>query len=137
MRGEYKHTIDSKGRLILPAKIREELGDCFVIFKGLDNCLNVFTKADWEVFAQKITQLPMADARKMQRFFADNCECEPDSQGRIMIPQSLREYAGLKKDVVVAGVFGRAEIWDSDAWKAYNDATASSDIADTMSVLGI
>ena len=136
MRGEYQHSIDAKGRLIFPIKLREELGERFVIFKGLDNCLWVYSNADWDTFEKKIAALP-AKARKMQRFYSANFECEPDAQGRIVIPQSLREYAGLTKDVVVVGIQNRAEIWDSDAWKQYNSDLSSDDIAELMEDLGV
>jgi len=136
MRGEYQHSIDAKGRLIFPIKLREELGERFVIFKGLDNCLWVYSNADWDTFEKKIAALP-AKARKMQRFYSANFECEPDAQGRIVIPQSLREYAGLNKDVVVVGIQNRAEIWDSDAWKQYNSDLSSDDIAELMEDLGV
>lgn len=136
MRGEYQHSIDAKGRLIFPIKLREELGERFVIFKGLDNCLWVYSNDDWDAFEQKIAALP-AKARKMQRFYSANFECEPDAQGRIVIPTSLREYAGLTKDVVVVGIQNRAEIWDSDAWKQYNSDLSSDDIAELMEDLGV
>ena len=136
MRGEYLHSVDAKGRMIFPAKLREELGEGFVIFKGLDGCICVYSKEDWDAFEKKIAALP-AKARKMQRFYSANFECEPDAQGRIVIPQSLREYAGLNKDVVVVGIQNRAEIWDSDAWKQYNSDLSSDDIAELMEDLGV
>ena len=89
MRGEYQHNIDAKGRLIFPIKLREELGEHFVIFKGLDNCLNVYSQEKWNAFEQQLAALP-SKARKVQRFFSANFECEPDSQGRILIPPTLR-----------------------------------------------
>ena len=95
MRGEYQHNIDAKGRLIFPIKLREALGEHFVIFKGLDNCINVYSQEKWAAFEQQLAALP-SKARKVQRFFSANFECEPDAQGRILIPQTLREYAGLR-----------------------------------------
>ena len=136
MRGEYQHNIDAKGRLIFPIKLREELGEHFVIFKGLDNCINVYSQEKWNAFEEQLAALP-SKARKVQRFFSANFECEPDAQGRIVIPQSLREYAGLNKDVVVVGIQNRAEIWDSDAWKQYNSDLSSDDIAELMEDLGV
>ena len=117
MRGEYAHSVDSKGRMIFPAKLREELGEGFVIFKGLDGCIWAYTKEDWDAFEDKIASLPVAKARKLQRFYSANYPCEPDGQGRILIPQSLRTYAGITKDVIIAGVQRRVEIWDAQRWQ--------------------
>ena len=136
MRGEYQHNIDAKGRLIFPIKLREALGEHFVIFKGLDNCINVYSQEKWAAFEQQLAALP-SKARKVQRFFSANCECEPDAQGRILIPQTLREYAGLRKDVTVIGMIDHVEIWDSAAWKAYNDSTDTEDVAAMMDMLGV
>lgn len=136
MRGEYQHNIDAKGRMIFPVKFREELGEGFVVAKGLDNCLNVYSKSDWEEFENKISSLP-SKARKMQRFFCDSTVCEPDVQGRIIIPNSLREYAGLTKEVTIVGMQRRAEIWDRAAWKRYNSDVTSDDIAALMDDMGV
>ena len=136
MRGEYQHNIDAKGRLIFPIKLREALGEHFVIFKGLDNCINVYSQEKWAAFEQQLAALP-SKARKVQRFFSANFECEPDAQGRILIPQTLREYAGLRKDVTVIGMIDHVEIWDSAAWKAYNDSTDTEDVAAMMYMLGV
>lgn len=132
MRGEYSHSVDSKGRLIFPAKLREELGEGFVIFKGLDGCIWAYTKADWDAFEDKIASLPVAKARKLQRFYSANYPCEPDGQGRILIPQSLRLYAGITKDVVIAGVQKRVEIWDAQKWQEYNDSITEEEISEIM-----
>ena len=136
MRGEYQHNIDAKCRLIFPIKLREALGEHFVIFKGLDNCINVYSQEKWAAFEQQLAALP-SKARKVQRFFSANFECEPDAQGRILIPQTLREYAGLRKDVTVIGMIDHVEIWDSAAWKAYNDSTDTEDVAAMMDMLGV
>ncbi len=136
MRGEYQHTIDAKGRVNFPVKLREELGDSFVIAKALDNCLSVYSNEDWEIFERKIAAQPMK-GRKLQRFYSANFECEPDSQGRIVIPQILREYAGLKKDITIVGIQNRAEIWDAQAWREYNSELNSDDIATMMDELGV
>ena len=136
MRGEYQHNIDAKGRLIFPIKLREALGEHFVIFKGLDNCINVYSQEKWAAFEQQLAALP-SKARKVQRFFSANFECEPDAQGRILIPQTLREYAGLRKDVTVIGMIDHVEIWDSAAWKSYNDSTDTEDVAAMMDMLGV
>ncbi len=136
MRGEYQHSVDAKGRLIFPVKLREELGDTFVIFKGLDNCIWVYSNADWEAFEKKLAALP-TKARKMQRFYSANFLCEADAQGRILIPQVLREYAGIKKEITVVGIQNRAEIWDAEQWREYNGDLHSEDIADMMDELGV
>ncbi len=147
--GEYKHAIDEKGRLAVPAKFRASLSQAAIITRGLDHCLYVFTQAEWEVMAQKIKALPMtnANARAFQRLMlAGATEAELDSQGRVLIPEYLLEYAGFKKAglpanrrAVVAGVYSRLEIWDEDAWKAYKAKTeaASDEIAERLGELGI
>lgn len=140
--GEYRHNVDVKGRVSVPSKFRDDLGQSFVVTKGLDNCLFMYSKAEWETFEEKLKQLPLtnADARTFIRFFfAGATEVEVDKQGRINIPQVLRDYAGIKKDVVIAGVATRAEIWDSDAWDKYTSSEALnvSNIASQMSNLGI
>lgn len=132
MRGEYLHSVDTKGRMIFPVKLREELGEGFVIFKGLDGCISVYSHDDWEAFENKIASLPIAKARKLQRFYSANYPCEPDNQGRILLPQSLREYAGITKDVIVAGIQKRAEIWDAERWKKYNRDVSSDDITEIL-----
>ena len=137
MRGEYQHTIDSKGRLIFPIKLREELGENFVIFRGLDNCVSVYSQEQWHRFEEKLAQLPSASARQLRRFFSANFVCEPDAQGRILIPQVLRDHAHLQKDVTVIGVMDHVEIWDSTAWKEYNEQTNTKEIADAMDAMGV
>jgi len=132
VRGEYAHSVDSKGRMIFPAKLREELGEGFVIFKGLDGCIWAYTKEDWDAFEDKIASLPVAKARKLQRFYSANYPCEPDGQGRILIPQSLRTYAGITKDVIIAGVQRRVEIWDAQRWQEYNDSVTEEEICEIM-----
>lgn len=121
MTGEYSHVIDAKGRLFIPAKLREELGDVFYVTIGIDKCLSVYPPQSWNGFTEKFNSLPYASSRKMRPIFANAARCELDAQGRILIPQKLRDYAGLKKDVIVIGVSNRAEIWDSEAWRALED----------------
>ena len=140
--GEYRHNVDVKGRVSVPSKFREDLGQSFVVTKGLDNCLFIYSKQEWETFENKLKQLPLTnqDARSFIRFFfAGATECEVDKQGRINIPQNLRDYASIKKDVVIVGVATRAEIWDSEAWENYtnSDSLDVSKIASQMSELGI
>lgn len=122
--GEFLHTVDPKGRLILPAKFREELGEAFIITKGLDNCLFVYGKQEWALLEAKLKQLPMAkpEVRAFARFFFGGAaEVECDKQGRVLLPLNLREHASLDKDVVVLGVSNRAEIWSKSLWDSYNE----------------
>lgn len=140
--GQYQHSIDAKGRLIVPAKFRDDLGERFVVTKGLDNCLFAYPQAEWKVFEEKLKQLPLTNpgARKFVRFFfAGAVECELDNQGRIMVPTHLREYAGLKKDIVSIGVNNRIEIWNKESWNDYSDEEdfISNDLAFEMENLGI
>ena len=117
--GEYNHTIDTKGRLIVPAKFRENLGDQFVVTKGLDNCLFVYPNDEWQKFEEKLQTLPLInkEARRFTRFFlAGAATVDVDKQGRILLPQILREFAGLEKDVVLVGVGSRIEIWSKERW---------------------
>lgn len=138
--GEYNHTIDTKGRLIVPAKFREELGDMFVITKGLDGCLCVYTNDEWAAFEEKLRSLPVTNknARKMTRFFmAGASTCEVDKQGRILVPAVLREFAELEKEVVLVGVASRVEIWSKDKWDESCTYDDMEDIAESMEELGI
>ena len=134
--GTYSHSLDPKGRLIIPARLREELGDDFIITKNLDYCLAVYPKEAWERFIQKIEELPKISsepARRLRRFyFGTSMTMEVDKQGRILIPAGLRDYASLTKDVVLVGVDDHAEIWDAETWNRYND---DMDINDMMSDL--
>jgi len=121
--GEYSHTVDNKGRLIFPAKFREDLGEKFIATKGLDNCLFVYPLEEWAILENKLKQLPMAkpEARAFVRFFfAGAAELEADKQGRVLLPNNLREHAKLDKDVIVIGVSSRIEIWNKEAWEEYN-----------------
>ena len=134
--GEYSHTIDAKGRMIIPAKFREELGDEFVLTKGLDGCLFVLSAEEWNALQKKITAMPISKARSLQRFFfAGAAEVEPDKQGRILLPQQLREYAGLEKDVTFIGTSSRAEIWSSEKWADFNSSLTQDSIAEAMDML--
>ena len=138
--GEYNHTVDPKGRLIVPAKFREQLGDEFVVTKGLDGCLFVYTKEEWHNIEEKFRNISMTskDARKFSRFFfAGAAACELDKQGRIQLPPVLREYAGLTKDVVLVGVLSRVEIWDKERWQENPyDEDEMDEIAEHMADLG-
>lgn len=137
--GEYNHTIDAKGRLIVPSKFREQLGNEFVITKGLDGCLFVYSNEEWENVQQSFREKSVAskDARKFMRFFfAGAATCEVDKQGRILIPNNLREYAGIEKDVVSVGVMSRVEIWSKDKWLENSDYDDMDEIAENMAELG-
>jgi len=121
--GEYLHTVDSKGRLIIPAKFREGLGERFVVTKGLDNCLFVYPSDEWDGLEKKLKSLPFTnkDARAFVRFFFSGAtECDLDKQGRVVLPANLRNYAKLEKEVVVIGVSSRVEIWSKDVWEQYS-----------------
>lgn len=140
--GEYSHTIDTKGRLIIPSKFREELGETFVVTKGLDGCLFVFSDEEWKAFEIKLKSLPLTNknARQFARFFvAGATPCELDKQGRILLPATLREFAGLEKDVVLTGMLNRIEIWSKDKWNENNslDDVAMDEIAEQMTDLGL
>ncbi|GAA6513747.1 division/cell wall cluster transcriptional repressor MraZ [Merdimmobilis hominis] len=135
--GEYQHTLDPKGRVNFPARLRESLGSTFIITKGLDNCLYVYSMEEWKVLEDKIRALPMSKSRNLQRFFfAGAAEAEPDKQGRVLIPAHLREYAGLTKDVTVIGASVRAEIWDSERYQSSCEELTSDSIAESMDELG-
>ena len=117
LRGEYQHTLDTKGRVNFPVKIRECLGERFIVTRGMDNCLFVYSGDEWRGLEDKLRALPMSKSRDIQRFFfASAVEVEPDKQGRILIPQNLRDYAQLDKDVIIIGVSERAEIWNAGLW---------------------
>ena len=139
--GEYNHTIDAKGRLIVPAKFREILGDNFIVTKGLDGCLFVYPNDEWTRFEEKLKSLPLTNknARQFTRFFlAGAAACEVDKQGRILLPQVLREFASLKKDVVLVGVASRIEIWSRERWdESMNTYDGDMDeVAENMESLG-
>lgn len=117
MTGEYQHSLDSKGRLFIPAKLREELGEIFYMTVSMDRCLCVYSAENWKNFSDKVNSMPYVRQRRMRPLFAHAAKCELDSQGRTIIPQNLRAYAGLIKNVTVVGCNNHAELWDSEAWK--------------------
>ena len=137
---EYSHSVDAKGRLIIPSKFREALGDEFVVSKGIDGCLFVYANEDWQAFEQKLTSLPLInkEARQFARFFlAGAATVEVDKQGRILLPANLRAFAGLEKDVVLVGVGSRIEIWSKEKWEGISDDENMDDIAASMEALGL
>ena len=140
--GEYNHNIDDKGRVSVPAKFREDLWISFIVTKGLDNCLFAYSKEEWTKFEEKLKSLPLTNpnARNFIRFFFSGAtECEIDKQGRINIPQSLREYAELGREVAIIGVSTRVEIWNREKWNNYTSPENMDvdEIAKQMSDLGI
>jgi MraZ protein len=138
--GTYNHTIDPKGRLSIPSKYRETLGEEFVVAKGMDGCLFVYANDDWAAFEEKLAQLPMSnkEARMFTRFFlAGAAQVEVDKQGRILLPAPLREFAQLEKDVVLVGVGSRVEIWNRDSWVEENANDDMDAIGESMESIGI
>jgi len=140
--GEYQHSLDTKGRITIPAKIREQLGDKFVVTKGLENCIFLYPLKEWQTIENKLRTLPFtrADVRSFARFFFSGAsELEIDKQGRTVIPASLREYALIDKDLIIIGVGSRAEIWAVENWEKYIEGAEASyeDIAASLVDLGI
>ena len=138
--GEYEHTLDVKGRISMPAKLRKDMGDTFVLTKGLDGCLFAFSKEEWINFEEKLKSLPLSDknARNFVRFFlAGATECEIDKQGRFLIPNNLRVAASLEKEAVIIGVGTRLEIWDKSTWNKKDKEISADEIAENMTMLGI
>lgn len=140
--GEYQHALDDKGRLTIPSKFRNEIGDRFVITKGLDNCLFAYPQKEWATLENKLSTLPLtrSDARAFVRFFFSGAvEGELDKQGRVLIPNNLREYAQIDRDVVIIGVMNRFEIWAKNLWEAYRQRSEESfaELAEKINELGI
>lgn len=139
--GEYNHSVDAKNRISIPSKFRDELDGKFIMTKGLDGCLYVYTMTEWQKLEQKLSSLPLTnkDARAFVRFFFSGAsEIEIDKQGRALIPQNLKEYADIKKEIVSIGVSSRIEIWSREKWNEYNESNIDYDsIAEEMSNLGI
>ncbi len=136
--GEYQHNIDSKNRVAVPSKFRADLGSRFYITKGLDGCLFVLAAAEWERLEEKVSSLPISKARGLQRFFFSGAaEVQPDKQGRILVPQQLKEYASLDKDVTFIGASSRVEIWNTDKWRAINSELTQDSIEEAMDMLDL
>ena len=140
--GEYQHNLDSKGRLAIPAKFRDKLAGGAIITRGLDRCLFLFTSKEWEILAQKLIALPLAQSNSrafVRLMLAGAMDVEIDKQGRILTPDYLRKYSGLRKQVAIAGLYNRIEIWDSEKWQEYKNKTegSSDEIAEKLSELGI
>ena len=140
--GEYKHNLDAKKRVAVPAKLRKEMGDTVIITRGLDNCLFVFPMKEWEKLAEKLGALPMGqqDTRAFVRLLLSGAsEVELDQLGRVLVPDYLKEYAKLEKNVVIAGLFNRLEIWDTKEWTSYksNVERQNESIAEKLGELGV
>ncbi|MDD6800905.1 MAG: division/cell wall cluster transcriptional repressor MraZ [Firmicutes bacterium] len=135
--GEYSHAVDSKNRIILPSKLREQLGEQVVLTKSVDKCLSLYPSDAWTIFTEKLDTLPATETRKVKRFlYAAAFETQIDGQGRILLPPNLCEYAGISKNVRVAGVGDHVEIWDEALWNAELGDENASEIADTLLKLG-
>ena len=138
--GEYEHSLDAKGRLIMPSKLRMDIGEKFVVTKGLDGCLFAFSQSEWLNFEEKLKSLPLSDrnARNFVRFFLSGAtECEIDKQGRFLISNNLRIAANLEKEVVIIGVGTRLEIWNKSTWEQMDKDISADEIAENMTMLGI
>lgn len=140
--GEYNHTVDVKGRLAIPVKFRDSFPEGAVITKGLDDCLFVYQRAEWEKLAEKLARLPLSQAntRAFSRLMlAGAMDMEIDKQGRVILPEYLRKYASLNKKVIIAGLYSRLEIWDEEKWKVYKSGTekSSGQIAEALGELGV
>lgn len=140
--GEYQHSLDEKGRVTIPAKFREGIGYKFVVTKGLDNCIFLYPRDEWQLIEKKLRSLPLtrSDVRSFVRFFFSGAaEMDLDKQGRSVLPLNLREYAGIERDVIIIGVGSRVEIWSADKWTNYSENAQSSyeEIAESLVDLGI
>ncbi len=140
--GEYNHNLDSKGRLAIPAKFRSSLKKGAVVTKGLDNCLFLYSKEQWQKMAEKFAALPISQAKARafaRHMLAGAMDVEFDSQGRITLPEYLREFADLGKKLVIAGLYNHLEIWDQIAWNKYKKQAEknSNDIAESLGDLGV
>ena len=141
-RGEYSHTVDAKGRLIIPLKFREQLGEECIVTRGLDGCLFIFESGEWEAYEEKLRKLPMTNknARSFVRFLSGGATpCEFDKQGRILLPATLRKFAGIEKDVILAGLPNRIEIWSEQKWNENNnyEEIDMDEIAGHLTELGL
>ena len=136
MTGEYQHSLDNKGRLFIPAKLRDELGEVFFITLSMDRCLCAYSSENWRAFSEKVNAMPYVKQRRMRPLFAHAARCELDAQGRALIPQHLRDYAGFAKNVTVVGCNNHAELWDSEAWaEIYAAETKPENIAAVLEEL--
>lgn len=138
MTGRYKHTVDSKSRLSLPARLREKLGETVYLLKGPDKCVTVYSVERWVEFTQKMKVQTDAKTRALQRAICASAACvDLDAQGRITVPQELRTYAQLENEVIIVGIIDRAEIWNPDRWQVQDDNFTADDLTDAMIASGL
>ena len=136
MTGEYNHILDTKGRIFIPSKLRESLGDSFYLTISADKCLNAYSADDWQILTDKVNAMSYIKQRKMRPLFSCAAKCDMDSQGRVLIPQNLRAYAGIKKDVTIIGCNNHAELWDSSSWvSVYKNETTVENLTAVMEEL--
>lgn len=136
MTGEYRHSLDNKGRLFIPSKLRDELGEIFFVTISMDHCLCAYSEPNWQQLSDKVSAMPYIKQRRMRPLFAHAARCELDAQGRVLLPQSLRDYAGLEKNVTVVGCNNHAELWDSECWSVvYAEETTPENLAAVMEEL--
>ena len=137
--GTYQHNIDPKGRVIIPAKFREELGEVFYATKGLDAAnVTIYSEKDWAELGRKIDSFPASKTAVLKRvLFTPAATLEPDKQGRVLLPPNLRDYAGLYKDVVVNGVGSKVEIWDKERWDEYEQSLPANEAFEVLAELGL
>ena len=136
MTGEFQHNLDAKGRLFIPARLRDEPGDVFYVTISMEKCLSAYSAESWQNLSDKASAMPYVKQRMVRPLFAHAAKCELDKQGRILLPQNLRDFAGLDKNVTVVGCNNHAEFWDSDAWNDVNAVeTTPENIAAVMEEL--
>jgi MraZ protein len=135
--GEFQHNIDEKGRLFIPAKLRDDLGEHFIVTRGLDGCLSAYSQTEWNIMEAHIRALPISKSRDLKRFFFSSAnEATADKQGRIVVPANLREYAALERDVMIIGASTYIEIWDKKRWEEVRNAITSDSVAETLDGMG-
>ena len=137
--GEFNHSLDEKGRIVIPSKFRDELGSSFVITQGLDGCLYIYPEERWQKFAESLGSLPgNKEGRQLQRYFLSNAvACEPDKQWRVILPLKLRENAGIEKELVFVGVLDKIEIWSGKKWAESSSFDSMDDVAEHMAGFGL
>lgn len=136
--GKYQHSVDAKGRVFVPSKFRDALGEVFYIMPGTDTCLNVYSRESWQVMQEKINAIPLSKRAGLRVFLANICECVPDKQGRVLLPAELREYAALGADVIFIGQGDHAEIWANEAYRGEEKQELSpAYVSKSLDALGI
>ncbi len=136
--GKYRHALDTKARIILPAKIREQLGSPITVLRGSDRCLTLYSAEEWEIYAQKISALPRTQVRELTRYlYSNSMEVKPDAQGRVLLPSELLKFAGIEKNMVTVGCGRYAEIWAEEIWNEQHLDEAPPDYAKLLAELGL